>query len=166
MPNDYDWSLDAYRSWELAIDELYERMVEQLVADHRLDVGVDMTEDNAAPEMFEERLKKARELRGWSQAGLGEKAGMPGSSIAHFETGTRKPAFESLRRLANALEITTDYLLGRVDNPDPAQAGDPLFRDMGKLSGDDREIAKGFLEMLAKRNATKKDKDPYWKSRG
>jgi len=116
-----------------------------------------MTEDTAPAEIFRERLKKARELRGWNQAELGDKAGMPASSMAHFETG-RKPSFESLRRLANALEITTDYLLGRVDSPDLAQAGDPLFRDIGKLSGEDREIAKGFLDMLAARNAAKKDK--------
>ncbi len=118
-----------------------------------------MTEKSDSAAIFQQRLKKARELRGWNQAELGDKAGMPASSIAHFETGTRKPSFESLRRLANALEITTDYLLGRVDSPDLAQAGDPLFRDIGKLSADDREIAKGFLEMLAQRNA-KKDKDP------
>lgn len=108
-------------------------------------------------DVFRERLRKARELRDWNQAQLGEKACMPASSIAHFETGTRKPSFESLRRLANALVVTTDYLLGRVDTPDLAQAGDPLFRDIGKLSGDDREIAKDFLKMLAKRNAAKKD---------
>lgn len=102
-------------------------------------------------------LKQARELRGWNQAELGEKAGMPASSIAHFETGTRKPSFESLRRLANALAITTDFLLGRVESPDLAQAGDPLFRDIGKLTGDDREIATDFLKLLAKRTAAKKD---------
>jgi transcriptional regulator with XRE-family HTH domain len=116
-----------------------------------------MTDSSSSAEMFRERLKKARELRSWNQAELGEKAGMPASSIAHFETGTRKPSFESLRRLANALAVTTDYLLGRADNPELAQAGDPLFRDIGKLSGDDREIAKDFLEMLAKRNAAKKE---------
>ena len=108
-------------------------------------------------DIFRERLRKARELRDWNQAALAEKAGMPASSIAHFETGTRKPSFESLRRLANAVAVTTDYLLGRVDTPDLAQAGDPLFRDIGKLTGDDREIAKDFLKMLAKRNAAKKD---------
>ena len=76
---------------------------------------------------------------------------MPASSIAHFETGTRKPSFDSLRRLANALEITTDYLLGRVESPGLAQAGDPLYRDIGKLTGNDRDIAKEFLETLANR---------------
>ncbi|MER8948077.1 helix-turn-helix transcriptional regulator [Mesorhizobium sp. M0809] len=119
-----------------------------------------MAEDATPSEIFKQRLKKARDLRGYNQEDLAVRAGMPASSIAHFETGTRKPSFESLRRLAIALEITTDYLLGRVDSPDLAQAGDPLFRDIGKLSGNDREIAKDFLKMLAKRNTGKKDKDP------
>ncbi|MBY5828651.1 helix-turn-helix domain-containing protein [Rhizobium leguminosarum] len=118
-----------------------------------------MLEEKNPSEIFQERLKKARSLRGYNQDELAKKAGMPASSIAHFETGTRKPSFDSLRRLANALEITTDYLLGRVDDPELAQAGDPLFRDIGKLSGNDREIAKDFLEMLARRTAMKKDKD-------
>lgn len=117
-----------------------------------------MTEETSPADVFRERLKKARETRGWNQSELGNQAGMPASSIAHFETGTRKPSFDSLRRLANALAVTTDYLLGRVDTPDLAQAGDPLFRDIGKLSGDDRELAKTFLEALATRAAAKKSK--------
>jgi transcriptional regulator with XRE-family HTH domain len=117
-----------------------------------------MAEDADPTEIFRDRLRKARDLRGWNQVALAEKAKMPASSIAHFEAGSRKPSFDSLRRLANALEVTTDYLLGRVEIPDLAQAGDPLFRDIGKLSGDDREIARDFLQMLAARTAGKKDK--------
>jgi transcriptional regulator with XRE-family HTH domain len=117
-----------------------------------------MTENQPPSDIFQERLKKAREIRRLSQSDLAAKAGMPASSIAHFEAGSRKPSFDSLRRIANALEMTTDYLLGRAEDPDLAQAGDPLFRDIGKLSDDDREIAKDFLEMLAQRNA-KKDKN-------
>ena len=107
---------------------------------------------------FQERLRSAREdLRKWSRNELAEKAKMPPSSIAHFETGSRKPSFDTLRRLANALEVTTDYLLGRVDDPGLAEAGDPLYRDIGKLTGTDREIAKDFLAMLAERSQKKKD---------
>lgn len=108
-------------------------------------------------EIFQERLRVAREhLRDWSQSELAAKAGMPPTSIAHLETGTRKPSFDTLRRLANALEVTTDYLLGRVDDPGLAEAGDPLYRDVGKLTGHDREIAKDFLKMLTQRNQEKK----------
>jgi len=81
---------------------------------------------------------------------------LPPSSIAHFETGSRKPSFDTLRRLAGALEVTTDYLLGRVDDPALAEAGDPLYRDIGKLTGEDRELAKDFLKMLAERSEAKR----------
>ncbi len=107
-------------------------------------------------EIFRERLRTAREeLRRWNQSELAGRAGLPPSSISQFETGTRKPSFDTLRKLANALEVTTDYLLGRVDNPGLAEAGDPLYRDIGKLTGRDREIAKDFLEMLAKKTKHK-----------
>jgi len=113
--------------------------------------------DQQPSEIFKERLRTAREqLRKWSQSELGEKAGLPSSSIAHFETGARKPSFDTLRKLANALEVTTDYLLGRVDAPGLAEAGDPLYRDVGKLTGHDRELARDFLKMLSERNQDKR----------
>ena len=106
-------------------------------------------------EMFKERLKAARDLREWSQNDLAERAKLPPSSIAHFEAGARKPSFDNLRRLANALEVSTDYLLGRVDDPGLTAEGDPLYRDVGKLTGRDRELARDFLQMLASRKAPK-----------
>jgi transcriptional regulator with XRE-family HTH domain len=115
-----------------------------------------MSEDRQPSEMFQERLKCARELRGWNQSELATRAGMPPSSIAHFESGSRKPSFDTLRRIANALEVTTDYLLGRVADPALAEAADPLFRDMGKLTGGDRELAKDFLKMLSERSQIKR----------
>ena len=117
-----------------------------------------MTDNPKPSEIFMHRLRAARDLRQWSQSELAERAGLPPSSIAHFETGTRKPSFDTLRRLANALEVTTDYLLGRVDSPGRAEAGDPLYREVGKLNARDREIAEDFLKMLAKRQAEKNKK--------
>lgn len=106
-----------------------------------------------APNAFCERLKSARQLRAWTQSDLAGEAGLPPSSVAHFESGSRKPSFDTLRRLANALEVTTDFLLGRTDDPALAQSADPLYRDASKLSGADRKLAAEFLKMLAARNA-------------
>ena len=115
-----------------------------------------MANEPTPSEIFQIRLRKAREeLRKWSQSQLAERANMPPSSIAHFETGARKPSFDTLRRLANALDVTTDYLLGRVDDPALAEAGDPLYRDMGKLSAADRDTARLFIKALADRQAKK-----------
>jgi transcriptional regulator with XRE-family HTH domain len=115
-----------------------------------------MRDKQTPSEIFKERLKVARELRNLKQSELAELAKLPPSSIAHFEAGSRKPSFDTLRRLANGLEVTTDYLLGRVDDPGLAEAGDPLYRDVGKLTGQDREMARDFLKMLAERNEAKR----------
>ena len=84
---------------------------------------------------------------------------MPQSSIAHFEGGARKPSFDNLRRLANALQVTTDYLLGRTDEMSRSMAADPLFRHVANLSTNDRALASDFLEMLANRSKEKREKD-------
>ena len=68
-------------------------------------------------DIFPDRLRNAREIRDLTQSELSTRSGLQPSAISHFEAGTRKPSFENLRRLATALEVTTDYLLGRVDDP-------------------------------------------------
>jgi transcriptional regulator with XRE-family HTH domain len=115
-----------------------------------------MSDDRAPSDVFQERLKAARNLRKWSQEELAARTAMPPSSIGHYESGSRKPSFDTLRKLANTLDVTTDYLLGRVDEPGLAEAGDPLYRDVGKLTGGDREIAEAFLKVLAQRNQASK----------
>jgi transcriptional regulator with XRE-family HTH domain len=102
-------------------------------------------------EPFKDRLKAARELREMSQGELAEKSGLPPSSVSHFEAGKRKPSFDNLRKLASALSVTTDYLLGRADTPDPPAEADLLFRDAHKLSDKDRDLALDFIKMLAAR---------------
>lgn len=104
-------------------------------------------------EIFAERLKHVREdVRGLSQTDLAERSSLQAAAISHFETGLRKPSFENLRRLADALEVTTDYLVGRSDDPaGSASPTDPLYRDLAKLSADDRDTARLFVQSLAKR---------------
>lgn len=102
--------------------------------------------------VFPERLKSARGFRGLDQATLAERAGMPASSISHFEAGSRKPSFDNLRRLAGSLDVTTDYLLGRVEKPDVHAEADPVYRDFKNLSTADRDLARSFMKMLAGRS--------------
>lgn len=110
-----------------------------------------------AADIFQERLKQARDLRGLSQTQLATDAGLPPSSVSHFEAGARKPSFDNLKRLAGALNVTTDYLLGRSDVPDASGAAGRLHRDQHKLSSEDLKLTEQFVEMLLKRGAQKKD---------
>jgi transcriptional regulator with XRE-family HTH domain len=109
-----------------------------------------------ATDIFRERLKAARELRGLSQTQLATSAELPPSSVSHFEAGARKPSFENLKRLAGALDVTTDYLLGRADTPNADGTVGRLHRDIHNLSHDDMKLAEDFVGMLLKR-ANKKD---------
>ena len=102
-------------------------------------------------EAFPGRLRAAREKRDLSQGRLAARAGLQASAISHFETGARKPSFDNLRRLAEALDVTTDYLLGRVSDTDALAGADALYRHYDQLTSDDREVAEEFLEILARK---------------
>jgi len=114
-----------------------------------------MTQENPT-DLFPSRLKQARELRGFSQSGLAATATLPPTSISHFEAGTRKPSFDNLRRLADALNVTADFLLGRVSEPEAIGGPDVLARHGQNLSGANLDLAESFLKMLVEREQAKK----------
>lgn len=102
--------------------------------------------------IFTERLLKIRKKLDLSQDELAKISKLQPSAISHFEHGTRKPSFDNLKRLADALEVTTDYLLGRTDDPQVIIEGDQLYRNYQNLTAKEREIAKDFMENLAKKS--------------
>lgn len=78
---------------------------------------------------------------------------MPPSAISHFEAGERKPSFETLRRLAETLHVTIDFLLGRIDETEGLMDADPLYRGFQEMNDEDRRFMQDFMEMLRKRRA-------------
>ena len=67
---------------------------------------------------FGQRLREIRRRRDLEQAVLAEIARVPTSSISHFERGKHKPSLDTLIRLADGLDVSIDYLVGRADSPD------------------------------------------------
>ncbi len=102
------------------------------------------------------RLKNARELKEMSQDDLAKKSKLQPSAISHFETGKRKPSFDNLKSLADALEITTDYLLGRTDSSTGLAEPDQLHRHIQKMTKSDKEFAIDIIEKLAQRSSKNK----------
>ncbi len=101
---------------------------------------------------FPTRLKAARELRKLTQAELGQLAGLPSTTISHFESGSRKPSFENLKRLTRVLVVSTDYLMGVADQPDASVAAERIARHLSNAS--EEEIA--MLEAVAKSLANRR----------
>jgi transcriptional regulator with XRE-family HTH domain len=83
---------------------------------------------------FRESLRALRERRGLTQGGLGARAGVAAAVISHFETGQRVPSLDSLVKLADALDVSVDVLIGRA-SVDAAQV-DPLFLRASQASTD------------------------------
>jgi hypothetical protein len=52
------------------------------------------------------------------------------------------------------LEVTTDYLVGRSESPEPLPSPDEsLFTDFQRLTAADRELARQLVAQLARRSA-------------
>lgn len=106
--------------------------------------------------IFQQRLVAARKLRDLNQEALSKRTGLQPAAISHFETGTRKPSFDNLRKLAMALEVTTDYLLGKTDDPEGYGDVNVAFRDELKgLTAEQRDMALSFIQMLKQKSADK-----------
>ncbi|RAV22228.1 helix-turn-helix domain-containing protein [Paenibacillus contaminans] len=65
---------------------------------------------------FPSQLKNLRKEKKLTQEVLGRKIGVTKVSISSYENGTRTPDMETLQKLADALDTSTDYLLGRTDD--------------------------------------------------
>lgn len=61
---------------------------------------------------FAKRLAQVRDLVGLSQKELATLVGMEPSMISHFEGGKREPSLENFIRIAKALNVSADMLLG------------------------------------------------------
>lgn len=67
--------------------------------------------------MLSERLKSLRKSKKLTQKQLAEKINVTHVSISGYESGNRSPDTDTLQRLADFFGVSTDYILGRTDNP-------------------------------------------------
>jgi transcriptional regulator with XRE-family HTH domain len=110
----------------------------------------------SAADAFPGRLAAARKKRALSQQDLARKSGLPPSSISHFEAAKRLPSFDNLSRLADALSVTADFLIGRSEETSTATVTDSIRANLDKLGDYQLGLADRFIEMLA----TEKPKSP------
>ena len=61
--------------------------------------------------LLAKRLKTARKEKGYTQGYLAGIAGVHEKAIFKYERGTILPSADNLRKLATALQISSDYLL-------------------------------------------------------
>ena len=67
--------------------------------------------------MFKERLKELRKMNGITQKELAEHLGFTHVAVVKWENGQREPDFSTIVKIAQFFNVSTDYLLGKTDEP-------------------------------------------------
>lgn len=117
------------------------------------------------PDEFKDRLRKTREARGLTQADLAKKTGLQAAAISHFETAQRAPSFDNLRKLSDALNVSVDYLLGRIDEEQHGQGisaaprAQQLFRHAENLSDQSFDLLESMAKTLWEKENERKGGD-------
>lgn len=84
---------------------------------------------------FALRLKELRTNKKMSQKELADYLGMKRENISNYERGTvTNVSSDTLNRLSDLFNTSVDYLLGRIDDPDPLA---PALRDFEGVELDD-----------------------------
>ncbi|MBB5148616.1 helix-turn-helix domain-containing protein [Ureibacillus thermosphaericus] len=70
-------------------------------------------------EQLGKRIRFLRKSKKLSQKEFGNLFGLAESTIGMYERDERRPDYELLSKFADYFGVSTDYLLGRTDIPDP-----------------------------------------------
>lgn len=68
-------------------------------------------------DIFTTQLKKAMFLKGWRQSDLSRATGYRDGKVSAWYNGQYRPNAEGMAKIAKALGVTVDYLLGKEDVP-------------------------------------------------
>lgn len=63
--------------------------------------------------MFNKRLNRIRKMRGFTAQNMADRLDMALRSYQFYEGGRRSPSLETLVKIADILDVPTDYLLCR-----------------------------------------------------
>lgn len=65
---------------------------------------------------FGARIRSARERAGMTRDDLAKRLNIQYSALSKYESSAREPDFETLVQIANALRVSTDYILGCTED--------------------------------------------------
>ena len=79
--------------------------------------GIKREDFATTTQIFSQRVKQLRLAKGIPQQRVADALGVTKPAYQGYEYGTKTPSFAILPRLADFFDVSTDYLLGRSDDP-------------------------------------------------
>ena len=103
--------------------------------------------------MIIERLKKLRKEGKLTQKDIATFLNISQPAYQQFESGKKKMNLETMEKIADFFNVSTDYLLGKTDIPDldlevdiDTAIDNSVAYDGTPITDNDREIIKDFLK--------------------
>lgn len=96
-----------------------------------------------------------RKKKGFSQADLGRMIGTSGDVIGRYERGDISPSVEVVSKIADALEVSVDYLLGKTKMEMDKQALKRL-EDISNLPDESKKFVLNLVDMALRDFKVKK----------
>ena len=99
------------------------------------------------------RIRELRQRRGWSKQELAERVGVRQKQISSYERDVNVPSGEIFIKLANAFDISLDYLARRA----PENAAQVTIADLellekiqyvDRLTDEDRALVKQIMDLV------------------
>jgi transcriptional regulator with XRE-family HTH domain len=111
-------------------------------------------------EGFAKRLRELRQGKNWSQSDLAQEVGLHYNHLGRFERGSSRPSADTLKKLADALGVSTDYLLdGAHADAAVADFGDRellrLFQEVQELDNEDKDVVKRLIDAFVTKKKLK-----------
>jgi len=94
------------------------------------------------------RLREAREGLGLSRAELARMTGIPAKSIEKFEYGSQEPSLSRVQVLAEALEVTSQWIMGEEQTAPKTTKAQPLPSNQNDQAPMQKGLAPTVREML------------------
>ena len=83
--------------------------------------------------VFSERLIQLRKERGLSQATVARDLNVSLGIICYWETNKSDPTASNIAKIARYFNVTTDYLLGKTEDPGPVNGDEELTEYLEEL---------------------------------
>lgn len=100
--------------------------------------------------MLTERLTVLRKNKNLTQQDVAAAIGVTRPAYTAYESGSRKPEYETLEKLADFYGVSIDFLLGRSSLPSIEESRDMVIMDGNpeKLTEEEAEYLKISLEVF------------------
>lgn len=91
------------------------------------------------------RITELRKIKNWSQSQLAKNIAVSREIVGRYERNDAIPSIEVAKRLADALDVSLDYLVGNAEQKMDKTTRKKI-QEINKLNDDDKKMVFTFLD--------------------